>query len=173
MHCGSIKLLLLHAQVAPHERIKIRSGLAKPLGTHALHFRAIPGRFFGQRSGRRVNFEGDGRATEIPSCPMSTSFMFRSPRSATENHWVSFQNTKNEWKSQMLIFSPMAYHCSILCSIFSLKIPTGTATSTGLCCTSPSSRPMKRLALKMVRSGERPLNVKPMEDMVIVIPYCL
>lgn len=39
--------------------------------------------------------------------------------------------------------------------------------------TSPSSRPMKRLALKMVRSGERPLNVKPMEDMAIIYRYSI
>ena len=42
--------------------------------------------------------------------------------------------------------------------------------------TSPSSRPMKRLALKMVRSGERPLNVSQWRIWllyVIVIPYYL
>ena len=33
-------------------------------------------------------------------------------------------------------------------------------TSLSLHCTSPSSRPMKRLALKIVRSGERPHNMK-------------
>ena len=64
---------------------------------------------------------------------VGTSFMFRSPGSATENHWVSFQNTqKTNGSHRCWLKIPMAYHCSIWCSIFSLKIPTGTATSTGV-----------------------------------------
>ena len=76
---------------------------------------------------------------------MSTSFIFRSPTSIcfrkitgchfkthTKRMKITDVHLRSQWKN----------------------------TSLSLHCTSPSSRPMKRLALKIVRSGERPHNMK-------------
>ena len=84
---------------------KIRSGLAKPLGTHALHFRAIPGRFFGQRSGHPSCSGLPGLLRKITGCHFKTH---KKPMEVTDVDWKSQWHTTvqydvqySHWKSRL------------------------------------------------------------------------